>query len=580
MRSRCRAALLLLACTLAVLSPLFLFSAGPRAQPAVNGPPRLIVLVYFDQMRGDYLTRWQGLYGRGGFRRLCTDGAWFTNCHYPYANTVTAAGHASVATGCSPAEHGIVGNQWFDRASGEKVGAAFAGRYTRVPPEPYPPVRIAATGEIEKTNVSPELLCAPTIGDAVKKATEGKGRVVSLSIKERAAALPAGQHPDACYWFDTNTGAFVTSTYYRDRAHPWVADFNRARPADAWFGWSWKRFSPGLVYDDYAGPDDVAGEGGGRDQGTTFPHPMRGGLKRPGPKYYLDLCNKPYGNDLLLDLALRAIDAEQLGRGAEVDFLSLSFSCNDMIGHIWGPDSQEVLDVTLRSDVLMEKLLNHLDAQVGRGRYVLALTADHGVCPLPEVSRSKGIAAGRLFPSTLEKEAGAYLDEKFGKQDAPNRWFDGRSEMWFFLNHRLLRQSGLAPTEVENALASWLKQQPGILAAYTRSQLLAGLSSEAPFGEAVQKSFYPERCGDVGFVLKPYYVLHLALANGTNHGMPHFYDTHVPLLIYGANVRPGIRKEPITPQAAASILTAALHIDPPEKAQAAVPIGLFSYPVH
>src|SRR5205807_7188917 len=159
MFSRVRAALLLLACTLAVLSPLFLYSAATRLPPAQNGPPRLIVLVYFDQMRGDYLARWQGLYGRGGFRRLCTEGAWFTNCHYPYANTVTAAGHASVAAGCSPAEHGIVGNQWFDRASGEKVGAAFTGRYTRVPPEPYPPIRIDATGEIEKTNVSPELLC-------------------------------------------------------------------------------------------------------------------------------------------------------------------------------------------------------------------------------------------------------------------------------------------------------------------------------------------------------------------------------------------------------------------------------------
>src|SRR5438270_4980258 len=170
MCSRCRAALLLLACTLALLSPLFLFSAGPRAQSAVNGPPRLIVLVYFDQMRGDYLARWQSLYGNGGFRRLCTEGAWFTNCHYPYANTVTAAGHASVAAGCSPAEHGIVGNQWFDRVSGDEIGAAFASRYTRVPPGPSSAVRVNATGEIEKTNVSPELLRAPTIGDAVKQA--------------------------------------------------------------------------------------------------------------------------------------------------------------------------------------------------------------------------------------------------------------------------------------------------------------------------------------------------------------------------------------------------------------------------
>jgi hypothetical protein len=585
MQSRCRAALLLLVGALAFLSPLLLHSDEretplPQATSTADGPPRLIVLVVFDQLRGDYLQRWRELYGRDGFQRLCTGGAWFTNCHYPYANTVTAAGHASIATGCCPAEHGIVGNEWRDRVSGELVESGFTGRYERVPYRPPAPPKRGGLAKKEKFNVSPELLLAPTIGDALKEATDGKGRVVGLSMKERAAALPAGQHPDACYWFDTDTGMFVTSTYYRNRVHSWVASFNERKPADYWFGRTWQRLWPGLNYASYSGPDEVQGEGIGVKQGQAFPHPLTGGLKRPAPEYYKALLNSPFGNDLLLDLALRALETERLGQRDVPDFLSLSFSCNDVVGHCWGPDSQEVLDVTLRSDLIIKRLLAHLDARVGRGRYVLVMTADHGVCALPEVSRSKGIAAGRLFPDVLTRGADAYLNEKFPSEKGSGRWLNGRSEMWMYLNQRLIQDRGLRAPDVESALAGWLKQQPGILTVYTRSQLLSEPMPYDPFAEAVRKSFYPERCGDVAFILKPYFVLHTPLANGTNHGTPHPYDTHVPLLVYGGGVQAGMRTEAVTPLAAAAILAEAVHIKPPARAQAPAPRGLFLAPAN
>jgi hypothetical protein len=394
---------------------------------------------------------------------------WFTNCHYPYSETLTAPGHASIATGCSPSEHGIIGNTWYDRTAGKQVYCAVAGRFERVPAV----VQTGPRSEAEQKNavnasVSPERLLAPTLGDALKDATAGKGRVVALSLKDRSAALPAGQHPDACYWFDNRAGIFVTSTYYSFHVHPWVADFNRARPADRWFGKPWWRFRPDLEYSFYTGPDDVPAEGKGFGQGRTFPHPMMGGKTEVGENYYQALTNSPYGNELLLELALRAIEAEHLGGGDVPDFLSVSFSSNDLIGHCWGPDSQEVLDVTLRSDRIVQRLLDRLDAAVGKGRYVVAVTADHGVCPLPEVARAQGKDAGRVPLDVLGSRAEAFLSKSFG-QGGEGRWLEAKETPWVYLNHSFLQRSSLDESRVEAALAGWLKQQPGILTAYTGS---------------------------------------------------------------------------------------------------------------
>jgi predicted AlkP superfamily pyrophosphatase or phosphodiesterase len=523
--------------------------------------PRLAVLVIFDQMRGDYLQRWGDLFGDGGFRRLQKEGALFENCHYPYADTVTAAGHASILTGCSPAKHGIVDNEWYDRASGKTIYCVASERHKQVPP-----------GKNQK-GISPELLLAPSFADCLKDATHGRARVVSLSMKDRSAVLPGGRRANACYWLDNTTGEFVTSTYYCDRLHPWVADFNEAREVARWFGKAWTRLRPDLDYVRYSGPDDVVGEGTGVSQGRTFPHALTGGLASPGASYYNALYNSPFGNELLLDLAKRAIDAEGLGTHDVSDLLCVSFSSNDAIGHCWGPDSQEVLDVTLRSDVIIKDLLACLDAKVGKGNYVLAVTSDHGIPPLPEVAVAQGKDARRVQPGLLPSQAEAFLQEKFG-EGKKGRWIEAGAMPWIYLNQSLLRDRGLGSGQVQDALADWAKRQPDILAAYTRTQLQGDLSNDDGLGQSVQRSFHPERSGDVALVPKPYHFF-WPLLFGTMHGSPHSYDTHVPLLIYGPGFAPGVRKEAVTPQAVAAIFAKLLDVPPPSLSDAPVPPSLF-----
>jgi hypothetical protein len=304
---------------------------------------------------------------------------------------------------------------------------------------------------------------------------------------------------------------------------------------------------------------------------------MTAGLRAPGGLYYQALYTSPFGNDLLLDLVERAVEAEQLGRHAEPDLLCVSFSSNDAVGHVWGPDSQEVLDVTLRADEIVRHLLAHLDAQVGKGRYLLALTADHGVCPLPEVSRGQGKDAGRLPADLLKVRARAFLDDTFGAGDGKDRWFEEAPTPWVYLNRKLLDARGLQSSQVEEALATWLKKQPGVQTVYTRTQLLHGVPGDDAMGQAVLRSFYPDRSGDLTIILKPYW-LFSSLQLSTTHGTPHPYDTHVPLLVFGPGVKAGVRQDAVTPQAAAAILAQGLGIDPPAKADAPVPENLFSQP--
>lgn len=552
---------------LALLLPSLLVSDRPaRAAEAEPPQTKLAVLVVFDQMRGDYLKRWDALFGEGGFHRLTRDGAWFQECHYPYAHTVTGAGHASVLTGCWPWKHGIIANEWYDRAVGEQVYCATTDRYQRVPPP------AGADGKKKKQEGgNPDRLLSPTLGDALKAATGGKGRVVALSLKDRGAVLPGGKKADACYWFDASAGIFITSTYYRDRQHPWAEEYNRGRPADRWFGKPWQRLRADLDYARYSGPDDVPGEGRGVLQGRVFPHRMTGGLKEPGRLYYEALYNSPFGNELLLGLVKAALAGEKLGTRDTPDLLAVSFSCNDPIGHCWGPDSQEVMDVTLRSDLIVKELLTLLDAQVGKGRYSLVLTVDHGVCPLAEVARAQGHDADRLPTSLLKEEAEEFLEQTYGR----GGWVKAAEHPWVYLNQSLIKERGLKAADVEAALAGWLVKQPGIQAAYTRTQLLAGVPADDAIGRMVRRSFHPDRAGDVAVVVKPYYQITQFLT-GTGHGTPHPYDTHVPLLVYGPGVKAGVRKDRVAPQAAATILAHALGIKPPADAEVPLPDELFA----
>jgi predicted AlkP superfamily pyrophosphatase or phosphodiesterase len=543
------------------------------------GPPRLAVLLVFDQFRGDYPQRWGELFEQGGFRRFMDDGAWFKECHYPYAATFTGPGHATLGTGTTPDRHGIVGNNWYDRASRANVYcAATKHEYYRVPPAPT-----GADGKSAKpTGCSPLRLRSPTVGDVFR---ERGGRVVSLSMKDRGAILPCGgagrDKPDntACYWFDTRDGMFVTSTYYKT-GHSWVDAFNRGRGVDGWFETAWDRLLPPLTYDRYAGPDDVEGE---PKKDRVFPHSLKAGLQQPGEKYYKALYTSPFGNDLLLNFALAAVDGEQLGKRDVPDLLCISFSCNDTVGHAWGPDSHEVLDCTLRTDRLLQRLFAELDRRVGKGRYVVVLSADHGVCPLPAVARAQGWEARYVDAELLEKEAEAELQKAFpGPDVGPALEATGDPESRrngflindsFYLRNDWLRGRPAARSRAEEKLAAWARSRPEVAGAWTHTQLREEKPTDV-LGSRVRRSFDPERSGDVLLVFRPYHFVWSG-TEGTTHGSPYPYDTHVPLMVYGPNIQAGIRYDPVSPEACPVILTRAFGLNPPRDAAVSVPPKLF-----
>jgi predicted AlkP superfamily pyrophosphatase or phosphodiesterase len=575
---------------LCLLAP-FLFLSPATIRAAEPEKPKLLVLIVFDQMRGDYLDKWKELFGNDGFRRLQKDGAWFTNCHYPYATTTTGPGHASILTGTTPDQHGIAQNEWYDRKTAKIINCSESPRYQRVPPlpkaapkdelieEPKKASTQPAVPTREKTAGMPEYLLAPTVGDALKEATGGRARVVGLSFKDRSALLPVGKKADAVYWLDSTDGLIVTSTYYRDSVHAWVGEFNKKRVPDQWFDKPWTRLRSDIDYAKYSGPDQGVGEGVGSRQGVVFPHAMHGGLKKPGKAYYDALFNSPFGNDFLFELVKTAIVAEELGKDDVTDLLAVSFSSNDAIGHVWGPDSQEVLDVTLRSDRMMAEFLTFLDKHVGKAKYLLAITADHGVCPIPEYTAKSGTFAKRISARWLFADAEDFLTAKFnqGKPLDPKGeldWIEYATTQWIYLNRNVIDALGLKPADVERALADFLSKQEGIERAMTRADLAKDIPDTDPIGQRVKRSYYPERCGDVAVVVKPYCLL-TTTTSGTSHGQPHAYDTHVPLVIYGPGIKAGTRKELVTPQATAAIFAAAAGIKPPKMASYPVPPGLF-----
>jgi hypothetical protein len=526
-------------------------------------PPKLVVLVVFDQMRGDYLKRWEALYGEGGFKRLMKDGAHFTDCHYPYAYTLTAPGHTTLATGCPPDKHGIVANDWYSRAEAATVSSV-------TPPR-----------DRERDGPGPYRRRQETVADVLLGKSK-KSKVVSVSLKPRVAILLAALRAQVCYWFNPLAGTFVTSPYYRDEPHDWVKQLNAQRPADVWLGKQWTRLRPMLDYAKYSGPDDFFAEGSGYEQGQTFPHPFVKGSDPREPTYYDAVEASPAGSELLLAFARRAIEAEQLGQRDATDLLMIGFSSNDLIGHCWGPDSQEVLDITLRSDVIMQQLLAYLDVKVGKGRYVVALSADHGVCPLPEFARKQGKDAGRVPPQLLTSQAEAFLNQHFLKGGDKAPWLEmpRRGNAWVYFNRATIKELGLTEAKVERALADWLVKQDGVQAAFTRTELMKGPLAD-PIGRMVQRSFHADASGDVMVVLKPYHIFSppitspKTIAYRTTHGSPHPYDTHVPLVVMGRGIVPGVRSERVTPLVMASILSRALGVPPPTGAEVSVPAGLF-----
>ncbi|MCU0705822.1 MAG: alkaline phosphatase family protein, partial [Fimbriiglobus sp.] len=495
-------------------------AASDRQAPA--NPGRLVVVMVFDQLRGDFPVRWREQLDLGGFSGMERDGVWYADTHLPYSCTSTAPGHASIGTGQLPSVHGIIENEWFDRKRGGKV--------QNITPE-RPSARVPTRTDGNTDGFAPDQLLIDGLGDHLKRA-KPDSRVFSLALKDRAAVMMGGKKPDGVYAFDTDVGRFHTAARYRDTPHPWAEEFNDTGAADAWFKKEWERRKPAAVYDAAVGPDDAPGEtryekdgktGGRVGYGSTFPHPLNiDGRTEPTKRYYERLEASPFGNELLWEFARKCITVERLGTNGRADLLFLGFSANDVIGHKWGPDSHEVLDCTIRTDELIRQAREWLDAHVGVGRWSLIVTADHGVCPFPERTTASNPEAERFDPRP-ELDPAWFADG--GRYHLPH----------IHLNHAAIEAQGLKVLDVAAAVAKWAANRPHVEAAFTRTELLAKPSAD-PLISRCQYGYHSGRGGDVYVVTKAFCVPMGIASLGTTHGSPHSYDTHVPLYAVGAGV--------------------------------------------
>jgi hypothetical protein len=476
-----------------------------------------------DQFRYDYLTRFRTEY-TGGIKRLLTDGAVFTNANLEHYPTVTAIGHATMLSGATPSVSGIIGNDWFDRETGATV--------TSVSDTTVKPL-----GSSKELAASPRRLLVSTVGDELKMASrlprgaEDAPRVFGVSLKDRSAILPVGRGADGAYWWDTTTGSFVTSTFYLREAPEWVRTFNERQPGDAHAGASW----------------------------TTLSTPSISLRQLPterGAALYNAVYGSPFGNELLLDFAVELLSHEQLGRRNTTDLLSVSFSSNDSVGHTYGPESPQVRDIAVRTDRAIGRLLNQVDKTIGLQHTIVAFTTDHGVAPVPESLRDRGLPGGRLTTKELFEPIQQALSSRFGE----GKWLMATAGSAPYFNYELIEKLQLDAVEVRRVAAAVAMKVPHVARVYTRDQLLRGDVQNDRIGTRVLRGFNARRSGDLEIILEPYW---MRQAQGTTHGTPYNYDAHIPLILMDRRVRPGEYSDQVALNDLAPTLATLLGVEIP-----------------
>ncbi|MFN0122187.1 MAG: alkaline phosphatase family protein [Blastocatellia bacterium] len=521
-----------------------------RRNATVAGKPRLVVGLVIDQFRYDYLTRFEDQFVESGFRRLLRDGAVFANAHYNYTPTVTACGHAAFMSGTSPAHNGIIGNEWFDRATGKRITSVIDDKTKLL-------------GGKTGAGMSPHRLQGSTLGDQLKLASGGQAKVIGVALKDRAAILPAGKHANGAYWYDASNGAFVSSTYYFSDLPEWVKKFNREQSVDRFYGKTWDRLLPESAYARSL-PDNYPHEKWtvGTEKwvvGTKFPYTINGGEPKPGTRFYTQLESTPFANDQTIAFAKAAIEAEELGRDDATDLLTISLSANDILGHSFGPYSQEVHDITLRTDRQFAELFTWLDQKIGLQHIVFALTADHGVGPIPEHAMEYGMG-GRIEAAAISKAAEAALSQRFGAAKYVLNFVNGN----MYFDYAALEKQKATREEAERIAAAAISEIDGIAACFTRTRIINGALPQTAVARSVAEGFYPDRNGDLVVVSKPFYLAGESIV--ASHGTPYSYDTHVPVIFYGAGVNPGVSLTLAGPVDIAPTLAALLKLNPPSNA--------------
>ncbi|HET6900243.1 MAG TPA: alkaline phosphatase family protein [Vicinamibacteria bacterium] len=513
---------------------------APDARAA--GAPRLILFISVDQMRYDYLTRFAPLY-RGGFKTLIDRGAVFSNALYRHANTETGPGHSVLLSGRNGWHSGIVANQWFDSFLKKDVNVV------------EDPAVVNIGGSPGGYGASPVNFSGFTVGDMLKKRTPGS-RVVGISLKDRSAILMAGPRADAAYWFDVMSGGFETSTYYAKAPPAWLTQWNARRLADSPQWRTWTRLLPDEApYLKYAGPDAVKGEYDNVD--IVFPHRSRQAPRSAG--YYDDLRRTPFGDEILLDAALAAMTAHQLGADDDTDLFAVGFSSSDVVGHTYGMDSQEQMDEYLRLDLTLGRLFEEIDRRVGLDRVIVGLSADHGSMPLVENLVAHGVPARRVGTAQIQDPVTRALESRFGAQ---NGLVARYSPPDFYLDLATIARRGWARREVEAVVEKALLETGLVEKVYTAERLLGDPPKGDPYFALVRRSFFEPRSPQVIVVLKD--GLYLSdRPGGTGHGTPYEHDRHVAVVFMGAGVKPGTYPAACGPEDIAPTLAALLRLDYP-----------------
>ncbi|MFZ6011167.1 MAG: alkaline phosphatase PafA [Bacteroidota bacterium] len=516
---------------LALICLVLSFQVQAQLQP--DERPKIVVGVIVDQMRMEYLYRFNTKFGEGGFKKLMAQGFLLKNAHYNYAPTVTGPGHASVYTGTTPAVHGIINNEWYDKNLKREVNC--------VNDPTQKPVGVAeGRGE-----VSPWRLLTTTITDELKLATQKRSKVIGISLKDRGAALPAGHMPNGAYWFDTRSGKFITSTYYMTKLPEWVEKFNQLNLPDKYLSQEWKTVYPIEQYVE-SGPDDTPYEVkmAGKDR-PTFPYNVKDLRKKNGE--YDMLTYLPFADDYLTEMAKAALDGEALGQDDITDFLAVSYSTPDLLGHAMGPNAVEIEDTYIRLDKNIEDLLKTLDAKVGAGNYTIFLTADHAVADVAQYLKDNKIPAGYFNPGNIKALLNEHLKKYFPDRDIVEA-IDG--EQVFFNQEAFQRDpktSGIDMLIATELAVNFLLAQEGISNVYPESLIRQGRYDEGGTKGMFIRGYNAKRSGDLILALEPGWYIGTRVP-GTTHGSPYTYDTHVPILFYGKGIKKGssVRYHPIT----------------------------------
>lgn len=504
--------------------------------------PKLVVGIVVDQMRWDYLYRYYDRYQEnGGFKRLLQNGFSCENTYIPYVPTLTACGHSSIYTGSVPAINGITGNDWFDFTRNKVVYCTGDDSVQSVGTS-------STAGKM-----SPKNLLTSGVGDELRLATNFKGKVIGIAIKDRGAILPAGHSGNAAFWYDPSTGNWVSSSYYMNDLPQWQKDFNATKAVDKYMSKDWNTLYPLNTYQqgnaddkDYEAKPFGAGSKG-------FPYD----LKQFVGKNYGFISVTPYGNSFSFDEARAAIAGEQLGADNITDLLTLSLSSPDYIGHTFGPNSVEAEDCFLRLDQDLGAFLDHLDEKVGKGSYLVFLTADHGAASIPKYLEEHKMPAGAYDTEKLDADLNTYLKSNFKLENMVLGIFNHQ----VILDRNALIRSKPGKDAVMNALLTYLNQQPGIYKAVPLESIM-----QQPLNERLKKlivnGYFPTRSGDIQLIYNPQ-VIEGFMKGGTTHGSWNPYDSHIPLIWYGWKINPGSLNREVYMTDIAPTLSALLHIQAP-----------------